>query len=838
MTIQDLLKFWQSDPEIKPNIVAWQTIPALPADLSPFPDSMPRPLQGALTSSGIGSLYAHQADSWQYAAEGDNLVVVTGTASGKTLCYNLPILDRLLRVPDTRALYLFPTKALAQDQENKLKSLYQKIPELKKHPVATYDGDTPSSARKKIRDQAQLIITNPDMLHVGILPHHPKWASFFRALSYVVIDEIHTYRGVFGSHVANVIRRLSRIAAFYNAEPQFILTSATIANPVELADRLIEKPVRLIDRDGAARGARHFLIYNPPIVNEELGIRSGALLESVRLTDDLLTYRTQTILFARTRRAVEITLTYLRQGGRIPPEQIRGYRSGYLPRERRQIEKDLRDGEIKAVVATNALELGIDIGSLGAAVLAGYPGSIAATWQQAGRAGRDESEVMALLITSANPLDQFLAAHPEYFFGRSPENALINPDNILILLAHIRAAAFELPFRVDESFGRLPPDQLQAFLEVLAASEEVHLSQDRYFWMADQYPAHHISLRSASAARVLLQVLYEGSPTIIGEVDLESAPWMVHPGAIYLHEGQLYEVEDLDIEKNLALLQRTAVDFYTQSQMDTTVTLVEEYVRSEVIAGEKRYGEISVISQVIGYQKIQWDTHERLDVLPLDMPPSELLTTGYWLIIGEDTVAGLREAGLWSNDPNDYGPNWEAQRRRTRARDSYQCRNCGIPEDSRSHDVHHKVPFRSFASYEQANRLSNLVTLCPACHRKAETVVRVRSGLSGLSYTLRHLAPLFLMCDSGDLGVHSDPQSPLGDGQPVVVIFDRAPAGIGLSQRLFELHSEIMTRAYELVISCGCEEGCPSCVGPPGEIGFGGKRETIALLKSLSKKES
>ncbi len=747
MPIQDLLQFWQSDPEIRPNIVAWQTIPALPADLTPFPDSIHRSLQEALKSSGIELLYAHQADSWKIAANGDNLVVVTGTASGKTLCYNLPILDRLLREPDMRALYLFPTKALAQDQENKLKSLYEKLPEIKKHPVATYDGDTPASARPKIRDQAHLIITNPDMLHVGILPHHPRWAAFFRALSFVIIDEIHTYRGVFGSHVANVIRRLSRIASFYGASPQFILTSATIANPVELADRLIERPVRLVDRDGAAHGARHFLIYNPPIVNEDLGIRSGALLESVRLTDDLLAYQTQTILFARTRRAVEITLTYLRQGARVPPDQIRGYRSGYLPVERRQIEKDLREGQIKAVVATNALELGIDIGSLGAAVLAGYPGSIAATWQQAGRAGRDESEVLALLIASANPLDQFLAAHPEYFFGRSPENALINPDNLLILLAHIRAAAFELPFRVDENFGRLPPDQLQAFLDVLAASEEVHFSQEKYFWMADQYPAHHISLRSASAARVLLQTWIEGDPSIIGEVDQESAPWMVHPGAIYLHEGQLYEVEDLDLEKNLAQLHRTSVDYYTQSRMDTTVTLVEEYVRTPVVSGEKGYGEISVTTQVIGYQKIQWETHERLDVLPLDMPPSELLTTGYWLIIGEDTVAGLRKAGLWSNDPNDYGPNWEAQRRRVRARDGYRCRNCGLPEDGRSHDVHHKVPFRSFTSYEQANRLSNLVSLCPACHRRAETVVRVRSGLSGLSYTLRHLAPLFLMCD-------------------------------------------------------------------------------------------
>jgi DEAD/DEAH box helicase domain-containing protein len=834
MNITSLLARWRADPEIGPNVTAWRVRPASPARTEGIPPDLHPALVLALNTAGIRTLYSHQAEAWRSSQAGEHVVIVTGTASGKSLAYQLPTLDRMIRDPDARALFIFPTKALAQDQGAGLRALIGSLGEEADIPIATYDGDTPSAARLKIRKRARLVISNPDMLHMGVLPHHPRWAEFFRRLRFVVIDEMHTYRGVFGSHVANVIRRLQRISAFYGAAPQFFLTSATIANPEELADRLIEAPLRLIDLDGAAMGEKNFLIYNPPVINQDLGLRRSALSESVRLADDLLTYQVQTIVFAGTRRGVELALTDLRSTGSAAPEEVRGYRSGYLPRQRRQIELGLRNGDVRAVVATNALELGIDIGSLDAAILAGYPGTIAGTWQQAGRAGRGAGSSLAVLIASANPLDQFLAGHPDYFFERSPENALLNPDNLLILLDHLRCAAFELPFASHDAFGRVPPEQVHAFLQILESSGEVHFSTGKYFWLADTYPAQGVSLRSASAARILLQVEEPGGMTTIGVVDRESAYWMVHPGAIYLHEGLVFRVEELDFESSLANLRPVEVDYFTQPRIETEVQLLKELALEDVPAGKKGIGEISVTSQVIGYQKIEWETRTRLDTLDLDLPATELQTTGYWITLEDQAVDQLRAAGLWNNDPNDYGPGWDHIRRQVRARDGYLCQNCGLPEAGRAHDVHHKVPFRAFNSYTEANQLTNLVTLCGACHRLAEMAVRVRSGLSGLAYTLRHLAPLFLMCDPRDLGVHADPQSPLADSKPAVVLFDRVPAGIGFSQRLYELHAEIIVRACELVSECACEGGCPSCVGPPGESGLGGKAETLALLRELA----
>jgi len=883
MSLSALLSAWRTDPNIASNIAAWQTLPTRPAQFAPFPDDLHPALVDALRARGIGALYTHQATAWQRAQAGQHPVVGTGTASGKTLCYNLPVLDRLLRDPKARALYLFPTKALAQDQQDALSQL---IAALKNKPVpinpqsairnpqsviriATYDGDTPTEARPAIRARACLVISNPDMLHTGVLPHHTLWADFFRHLQFVVVDEMHTYRGVFGSHVANVLCRMKRIARFYGSSPQFILTSATIANPVELAEQLIEEPVVLVDDDGAARGASHFLIYNPPVVNRDIGLRRSALLESVRLAGDLLQHDVQTIVFARARRTVELILTYLRRKSVNPAHpcsEVRGYRSGYLPRQRREIERGLREGRVRAVVATNALELGIDIGGMGAAVLAGYPGTIAGTWQQAGRAGRQKEASLAALVTSANPLDQFLAHHPDYFFDRSPEQALINPDNLLILLGHLRCAAFELPFRVGENFGRVEGARVAEFLQFLQETGVLHQSGDRYFWMADQYPAEDVSLRSASPEAVVLQARDGDEWTTIGQVDHASAHWMVHPNAIYLHEGQAYLVEELDLEQHIAWLRVADVDYYTQPRSETTVRLLEKLGEVEAHGATKAHGEIAVTSQVIGFRKVKWFTHEQLGVGEVSLPPTELQTTGYWLALPEETVARLRDQGLWTNDPNDYGPNWLAQRDRARVRDGYRCQSCGAPEQGRvlspvlsetkglskggvlslskggvlslskgrAHHVHHKIPFRAFASYRQANQLSNLVTLCPRCHRRAELAVRVRSGLAGLAFALGHLAPLFLMCDARDVGVHCDPQSPLADSQPAVVIYDQVPAGIGFSERLFELHDELMVRAYELVAACECADGCPSCVGPAGEDGLGGKRETLAILEALA----
>ncbi len=886
MTFSTLIRRWQTEPLTAPHIAAWSILPARLAEIRELPADLPREVAAALREHGIRSLYSHQAEAWAAARRGENLVIATGTASGKTLCYNLPVLAAIAENPNARALYLFPTKALAQDQLSVIRHQFSVS-------AAIYDGDTPKANRSLVRKNARIVLSNPDMLHTGILPHHTNWAEFFRNLRYVVIDELHTYRGVFGSHVANVIRRLKRVAAFYGAQPQFILTSATIANPDELAEKLMEEPVTLIERDGSARGERHFIVYNPPVIDESIGLRKSATQEAVRLAGDLLETGTQSVVFARSRRSVEILLSYIQPS---PPShlpagegRIRGYRSGYLPSQRREIEKGLRDGSVGLVVATNALELGIDIGGLGAALLVGYPGSIASVRQQAGRAGRGDAPAAAMLIATANPLDQFLAHHPEYLLERSPEQGLVNPDHLLILLNHIRCALFELPFQPGEGFGRVPPELVSEYLGVLAGSGEAHQNREKTYWMADAYPAAGVSLRSASPENVILHVEGDVSttlnnrPFVIGEVDIESAPWMVHPRAVYLHEGQQYFVQDLNLAEGRAALIPVALDYFTEPLRETSV----EVLSAAAQTAQKAWGEVQVTTQVTGFRKKAWVGGENLGQEPLDLPPTEMQTTAYWLSISDDIVDSLSRDGLWTNVPNDYGPQWPKIRERARARDGFRCQVCGRPETTRQHDVHHKIPFRMFIrsqartpkspdfgvnptsgdvglrsdlgshptsgdvglqsgfgvqndwgiqhAREQANRLDNLVTLCPECHKKAEANVRVRSGLAGLGCVLSNLAPLFLMCDNGDLGLHIEPQESASFPQPSVVLYDQVPAGIGFSEKLFEMHEELLRRALELVRACPCEDGCPSCVGPAGENGMGGKMETIAVLKELTR---
>ncbi len=862
MTLSTLLARWRSDPQVGPNLVEWRRLPGKKAQFVPIPSGVHALLKEALEAHGIRSLYTHQASAFTSINNGKNVVIVTGTASGKTLCYNLPVLNHLLNDPDATALYLFPTKALSQDQYSVLKSLLSQISASMESvdfredapaaiKCAIYDGDTPVNVRSALRSQARVILTNPDMLHTGILPHHTGWAQFFRGLRFVVIDEIHTYRGVFGSHVANVIRRLKRIANFYGATPQFILTSATIGNPDELGKRMINEPVTLIDNDGAEKGEKHFLIYNPPIIDKSLGLRRSAIQAGVNLAEDLLAYNLQTIVFSRARRTVEIILTYLREqssGANLEKsiqkgkasDIIRGYRSGYLPGQRRAIEEGLRKGDVRVVVATNALELGIDIGGMEAALMIGYPGTIAATWQEAGRAGRGENASLAVMVASPNPLDQYLAQHPDYFFSHSPEHGMINPDNLLILLGHLRCAAFELPFSNGEVYGSINPSEMHELLEFLQGEGVIHRSGSKYFWMADKYPAQNVSLRSASTETVLLQVPVDEeergkSVLTIGEVDGSSSYWMTHPGAVYMHEGSTYLVKELDLENHIAILQPTNVDYYTEPRQEVIVQQVEKLAEAEISGGKKAYGEVQVTSQVIGFRKIRWHTNETLGNENLSLPPTELLTTGYWLSLSDETVGKLKDEGLWSNAPNDYGSNWQRQKDMARARDGYRCQICGTPEGDKSHHVHHKIPFRMFENASQANQLANLITVCNSCHRKIETAVRVRSGLAGLAFTLGNLAPLFLMCDIGDLGIHSDPQSSLAEGKPAVILYDLIPGGIGLSERLYDIHADLMQRGRELVEACQCEDGCPSCVGPGGEGGLGGKRETLALLKELAK---
>jgi DEAD/DEAH box helicase domain-containing protein len=864
MSLEKLLSNWRDDPVISSCFEEWKVLPTREGKFVPIPETIHFAIKDALQSMEINKLYCHQLDTWDLLQNDKNVVIVTGTASGKTLSYNLPVLDCLLREPDSRALYIFPTKALSQDQAQNLSNFIDTIEqsisktrrtlegEIKFIPpnhirIGIYDGDTPNNERTTIRSSARIIISNPDMLHMGILPHHTSWANFFQHLRYIVIDEIHIYRGVFGSHVANVFRRLKRITQLYGSNPKFIMTSATIANPLELAETLIGDKVLLSSDDGSPKGKQFFLIYNPPIIDKALGIRHSALQETTRLASDLNTHGIQTIVFGRSRRTVELLLKYLRENNVentlnnddfSKNYQIRGYRSGYLATHRREIERLLRQGIARVVVTTNALELGIDIGEMGAVILVGYPGSIASTIQQAGRAGRKQSSSVAILVATADPLDQYLTHHPEYIFEKSPEHALINANNLLILLEHIRCASFELPFSKGDSFGNINPQQLDELLNLLCEEGLLYKSGQKFFWMSEKYPAKNVSLRNMTAENILLREENESDSHTIGYVDRYSAYWMVHPGAVYLHESKPYLVTDLDLETNIAHLISAEVDYYTVPQSQTTLELLNklEEKHTPTSSGSysiNGYGEIMVTSQVIGYKKNKMLTNERLDNVELTLPPIELRTTGYWLVLPDDLVTQIRDQGLWQNDPNQYGPNWTQQKNRARERDRFCCQICGLPEKGTKHDIHHKIPYRWFTSYEEANQIDNLITLCPTCHQRAEMNVKIRSGLAGLSYILGHLAPFFLMCDTHDIGVHSDPKSPIFEGLPTVVIYDQYPDGIGFSQRLYELHPKLISSSLDTLLSCQCTDGCPSCVGPGGENGSGGKGETLAILKAL-----
>jgi DEAD/DEAH box helicase domain-containing protein len=739
----------------------------------------------------------------------------------------LPVLQGLLKNGSRRALFLYPTKALAHDQLDVLKAL----PSVSS---SAYDGDTPSNQRPVIRNSSQIIVTNPDMLHLGILPYHTNWERVFSALDFIVLDEMHIYRGVFGSHVANVIRRLKRIASNYGSKPQFLLTSATIGNPLEHAESLIGEQVQLIDLDYSSRGEKHFLIYNPPIINSHLGLRVGMQRESVRLASDLIKEDFQTIIFGRSRRSVEFMLANLRKKLSVLEDSIRAYRSGYLPSKRREIESGLRSGKIKAVAATTALELGIDIGGLDAAILAGYPGTIAGTWQQAGRSGRADNPSLSLLVTSASPLDQYLAQNPEFLFNSNSEAALIDPDNLLIVLNHIKCAAYEIPFKEGDSFGSYSISETKELLDFLLESGSLHHSQEKYYFMEDSYPAADFSLRTASNQQVILRInSTSGAPKALGTVDKESAHWMVHPGSIYLHEGESFHVDNLNLQDNFATLSPILPDYYTEPERKTSFAIDVLLDNARIQGAEKFIGEITVTSQVTGFKKIDWRSYEVLGREVIELPSTSLKTTGFWLSLSQETETALREIDLWSSSPNEYGSDWSSIREAILERDHNTCQICGIAESNNSLHVHHKQPLRSFPNFADANQFGNLVTLCSRCHHRAETVVRVNSGIRGLGFVLHSLAPLLLMCDPGDLGVFTEFSSPLGEGRPVVLLHEQIPLGIGYSNNLFDRERELLDKAYQLVDHCSCRDGCPSCVGPGGEKGSGGKKETLAILNQL-----
>ena len=838
--LQHLLNNWQNEEETASNFAYKHLAPAAQPAYMPFPDSLNPVLRQALHTSGIDLLYTHQFNSWNIVYAGKNLGVVTGTASGKTLCYNLPVLNTLMQDDQSCALYIFPTKALAQDQYQNLLVLNQKMMLFSPDAAissAIYDGDTPSRSRSEIRSTARIILTNPDMLHMGILPHHTLWSRFLQNLRFIILDEMHVYRGVFGSNIGNVIRRLKRILHFYGADPQFILTSATIANPKQLAEKLIEAPVALVDEDGSPHGDRHFWIYNPPIINEDLGIRQSASVSAELLASDLLSYHVQTLIFARSRRSVELLLRSIRENNPTHADKIFGYRSGYLPNERRSIEQGLRNGSVRMAISTNALELGVDIGEMEVILMIAYPGTIAATRQQSGRAGRGTAPSLSILIASASPLDQFLVKHPEFILEKSPEQALINPDNLLILLKHLECAAFELPFETNHHFGNLSTEDTKALLDILSEIGKLHPSEQKYYWTSDQYPADSVSLRQTTSETIILRSQKNDALKIIGEVDQISSLWMVHPDAIYLHEGETYLVDVLDLEKHEAILHPVSADYFTEPKNEITVEPIHIHEQHLVAGGDIIFGEIMVTNQVIGFKKVHWLTREVIGQEELTLPPTQLRTTGYWISLPQETVQKLSKQGLWTNAPNNYGPNWTRQRILARKRDQYRCQHCGAPEQDKTHHVHHKIPFRNFLSYEEANQLSNLITLCPVCHKNAETAVKMRSGLSGVQHVLRYIAPIFVMCDTSDLGALSDPASPLAQGNPTILLYDQIPAGIGLSKSLFDMHNELMLDAYDLVRTCSCKDGCPGCVGPAGEHGAGGKQESLALLNILCGQE-
>ncbi|MCS7025682.1 MAG: DEAD/DEAH box helicase [Bryobacteraceae bacterium] len=730
--------------------------PARAAHLVDFPEQLAPAVAEMLQQRGIRRLYSHQAETFRHAVAGRNVVVVTPTASGKTLCYNLPVWNALLENPEARAFYLFPTKALSEDQLHEFHSSVEAMGA--KIRAFTYDGDTPQDARKSIRERAHVALTNPDMLHAGILPHHTKWAKFFENLKFLIIDELHFYRGVYGSHVANVLRRLKRICGFYGSKPQVICSSATIANPKQLAESLLEEPFELVADNGAPSGEKYFVFYNPPVVNAELGIRRSYLNETRRIAVEMIERGQQTLIFANNRLATEVLVTYLKDAcekGLTPPGAIRGYRGGYLPRERREIERKLREGEIRGVVATNALELGIDIGSLDVVVMAGYPGTIASTWQRAGRAGRRQNTSLAILVASSNPLDQYIVEHPEYFFRQSPEQAHINPNNLEILINHLKCAAFELPIQDGEKFGSQDLAPLCRFLGELGL---LHPSAGAWHWTSDTYPADAISLRSVTSDNFVV-IDVTGKPRVIAEVAFPAALVELHEKAIYLHEAKQFQVEQLDYEQRKAYVRQVECDYFTDAIDYTQVKELERFAEAPLGTALAAHGEVRVNRQIVGFKKIKFYTLENVGAGQLSMPEQEMHTTAFWLHFPEAFLA--------------------------------------------------KFP-----------------DLSPT---------QKQNGVTALGNAMRAMAAFLLMCDPRDLGVAltEDIVKTHSSFEPDLFLYDNYPGGIGLSTPLFELRDKLLAVTRDLILQCPCEKGCPSCVGPVGEIGDGGKQAALRILEEL-----
>ncbi|MCW5586417.1 MAG: DEAD/DEAH box helicase [Chromatiales bacterium] len=742
-------------------ICAELTLPARPAQTAPLPAGLDERLLRALRARGIHELYAHQAEAWRLAGEGRHFVVVTPTASGKTLCYNLPVLQSVCN-GQGKALYLFPTKALAQDQVAELLEL-NKAGELGVR-AYTFDGDTPGDARKAVRTRGDIVVSNPDMLHQAILPHHTKWAQFFENLQYVVIDEMHTYRGVFGAHVANLIRRLKRILAFYGASPQFVFCSATIANPVELATRLLGEDVAAVTRSGAPQGERRLLLWNPPVINPDLGLRASARSQTNRIARLATRIGLKSIVFARSRLMVEVLTKYLKdvfdKDPRRPP-RVFAYRGGYLPTQRRETERRLRDGSIDCVISTSALELGVDIGSLDVCVLNGYPGSIAATWQRLGRAGRRNRTSLGVLVAGSEPLDQYIVRNPDFFLGASPEHARIDPDQLLVLLDHVRCAAFELPFRADERFGSRHP--LEQFLQYLGDEGVVHREGDTWHWATDAYPANAVSLRSVAEGNFLVVDQDHDSRQVIAEVDFSSAPETIYPGAIYMLQAAPYQVESLDWDGRKAYVRPTRADYYTDAIVYTRLKILERFAERATAQARVAHGEVHLVRRFAGYKKIRYYTHENIGYGNINLPDQEMHTTAAW----------------WEIRPGEL----------ERALPSRQMALDGFL--GAAYAMHHVAALQMMSETSDLGRA-------------------VGDG-DGKWFATQGANGRGQMRDVSGEEIAPDYQ---GAFRPAVFLYDNHPGGIGLSEPLYARQAEVVRGALELVERCDCRYGCPSCVGP------------------------
>jgi DEAD/DEAH box helicase domain-containing protein len=774
--VQHVVDRWIARGEVADCLCAHEHFEARAARTAPVPPELHPALHKALRARGITELYTHQRDAITHALARRHTVIATPTASGKSLCYHLPVAHALASNPNARALYLFPTKALSRDQELSIRTLLQDAGI--ERAAAVFDGDTPGDARRAAKARGGVIVSNPDMLHAGILPHHATWASALSSLEYVVVDELHTYKGILGSHLAHVLRRLQRVARFHGSNPTFICASATIGNPREHAARLLgvePAKVELVSESGAPSGDRRVLLYNPPVVNVDLGIRQSYLKAAVKLTSDLVRADVSTIVFGSSRTGVEVMLRYVRAAlakDNIPAEWIQAYRGGYLPEARRRIEKGLRDGEIKCVVATNALELGIDVGELDAVVCAGYPGSIAATWQRFGRAGRRQSPSIAVLVASSNPVDQYLAREPRYLFGRAAEEARIDPDNVEVFVQHLKCAAFELPFATDEAYGDVPREVTQDALAFLASNGVLHKSGTRWHWIADQYPAQSVGLRSSGWDNfVVIDVEHSKA---IGEVDWRGAHTSLFEQAIYQLEADTYQVERLDYDNRKAYVRKVDSDYFTDASTSVSVQVLDESEAGTVFALPENVcalGEVEVIQRVTGFKKVKFFTHENLGYGDVHLPELTMQTSAFWLTFPEECVQAL----------------------------------------SAKEDAIGRVRGRS----------------------------AVLDGIRGVAHALEAVASLALMCDPRDLGYTLGDKSdgtarPSKSGapgfDPTIFLYDNAAGGVGLSARAFELRESLLVQARELIESCPCADGCPACVSPGEGRGIMARKDIAVEL--------